>query len=140
MKRVRFARTVVVVAVGLGVILSTGSGVAAPAARSIPRGLMRAIRSRLGDGPIGFAARRVGNPEFGLRVALSADGTTALVSAPGLANDKGAAFVYHAADAGSWTSSSTPTAKLTSKATTAGNAFGDTIATWVSIETFGGGT
>jgi hypothetical protein len=44
---------------------------------------------------------------------LSADGTTALVSAYGVANEKGAVYIYHVSGADSWASSSTPAATLT---------------------------
>jgi len=128
MRRIRLAPTAAAVAIGVAVLLSTSSGLAAPGARSLPRGLARAIRARLGDGPIGFAARRAGNPDFGLRVSISNDGTTALVSAPGLANGKGAVYVYHAADAGSWTSSATPAATLTITATRHDLFFGQGVA------------
>jgi hypothetical protein len=63
---------------------------------------------------------------LGIREALSADGTTALVSAPG-ANDKGAVYVYHVASAGSWVSSGTPSAKLTSAAAGRYASFGDRV-------------
>lgn len=50
---------------------------------------------------------------FGVSVALSADGTTALVGAVGVDNDAGAAYVYHVSTAGSWATSAEPTATLT---------------------------
>src|SRR5205823_4858529 len=78
----------------------------------IPAGLADAIHARLGAGPIGFADSPTEHPLLGYSVAMSADGTTALVSAPGAGNQKGAAYIYHVASAGSWTSSSTPTATL----------------------------
>ena len=46
-----------------------------------------------------------GDPQMGTSVAVSADGTTALVAAPGVAKETGAVYVFHAAGAGSWTSS-----------------------------------
>ena len=49
---------------------------------------------------------------LGWSVAISADGTTAVVGAP-VVSGGGAAYVFHVADDGSWSSSSTPTATLT---------------------------
>src|SRR5579885_995102 len=60
--------------------------------------------------------------------SVSADGTTELVGAPGVAGGKGAVYVYHVSDAGSWTSSSTPVATLTSKAGKIGDALGYSVA------------
>jgi hypothetical protein len=54
-------------------------------------------------------------PRLGISVALSADGTTALVGARDAEHLKGAAYVFHVSDAGSWSSSKTPTATLTSQ-------------------------
>jgi hypothetical protein len=56
-----------------------------------------------------------GNEQLGGAVALSADGTTALVGAQfaGPTIQHGNAYIYHAAAAGSWASTSTPTATLT---------------------------
>src|SRR5205823_883332 len=48
-------------------------------------------------------------------VVMSADGTTALVSADGVGHFKGAAYVFHVSDGGSWASTATPTATLTNK-------------------------
>jgi hypothetical protein len=61
--------------------------------------------------------------------AVSADGTTVLVAAPGAAHGKGAAvYVYHVSDAGSWASSSTPAATLTNKGGRADDEFGVSVA------------
>jgi hypothetical protein len=49
-------------------------------------------------------------------MALSADGTTALVGAPGVNLTTGAAYVFQVADANSWVTSSLPGATLTVKA------------------------
>ena len=49
----------------------------------------------------------------GSSVALSANGTTALIGDPGLNNSSGAAYVFHTSAEDAWTSSSTPTAILT---------------------------
>lgn len=83
-------------------------------AQNIPAGLAEAIHVRLGAGTIrlGSAARRAGDPDLGLGVSLSADGTTALVGAPGVAGNKGAAYIFHASDAGSWSTRGTPVATL----------------------------
>ena len=57
----------------------------------------------------------VANDQMGRSVAISADGTTALVGAQGVSSNinLGAAYVFHVAGEGSWSSSSTPTAALT---------------------------
>src|SRR5437016_1643037 len=94
-----------------------GSGIgssAAPArgANRLPDTLAAAIQARFHARPIGFLARPPAHPEMGLRVAVSADGTTALVGAPGAGGGSGAVYVYHVASAGSWTSTSTPAATL----------------------------
>src|SRR5213595_3085344 len=96
----------------------TGSGLGSSGAavldtRGIPAGLADAIHARFGAGPItpGLASRATTEgPYFGWSVALSADGTTALVGAPGVGGNRGAAYVFHASDAGSWSSAATPTA------------------------------
>jgi hypothetical protein len=93
-----------------------GSSAAAPVRageRAIPAGLTDAIQARFGARRIAAQAKWPGHPNFGLEVALSADGTTALVAAPGDAL-KSEVYVYHAASAGAWASSSTPTATLSS--------------------------
>jgi hypothetical protein len=82
----------------------------------IPAGLADAIHGRFGAGLIRLAPGVPDQPEMGLRVALSADGTTALVAAPGVAGESGAVYVYHAASADAWSSSSTPAATLTGPA------------------------
>ena len=61
---------------------------------------------------------------LGFSVALSADGATALVGAFGVNSVQGAAYVFHVADAGSWATSSTPTAILTNGAGALGDQFG----------------
>jgi hypothetical protein len=83
-------------------------------APGVPAGLAGAIHARLGAGPIRLAPS-TGNPQsqLGWTVALSADGTTALVGAEGVRHGWGAVYVYHVSSAGSWVSSSTPAATLT---------------------------
>ena len=66
--------------------------------------------------------------EFGTSVALSADGTTALIGAPGVSSGTGAAYVFNVASEGSWASSSTPTATLTVPAGAADDYFGTSVA------------
>ena len=58
---------------------------------------------------------RVPNDVLGWNVAITADGATLLVGAPGVHSGTGAADVFHVTDASSWVSSSTPTATLTVK-------------------------
>ncbi len=57
-----------------------------------------------------------GEQELGGAVTLSADGTTALIGAPwaGPTVEHGNAYIFHAASEGSWATTSTPTATLTS--------------------------
>jgi hypothetical protein len=88
MNRVKVAITVVV-AVGIAVALS-GCG-------PVPPGLY------------------VGGYSVGQAAALSADGTTALVAAPGVTKNRGVVYVFHGSSAASWVSSSTPAATLTCK-------------------------
>ncbi len=111
------------IALVVAATLLTGSGVgsSADAARrtqAIPAALAAAIHARLGGGPIRLAARSTvdaADPELGIRVALSADGTTAIAGAPGVAENEGAAYIFHTSDAGSWSSSNVPTAVLSHK-------------------------
>jgi hypothetical protein len=53
---------------------------------------------------------------LGVGTALSADGATALLGAPEVRFETGAADVFHVSDASSWVSSSTPAAILTDSA------------------------
>jgi hypothetical protein len=124
-------------AVLMTVVFLPGAGVgsAATAARDaqkVPSGLAAAIQARFGSGRIpasltaairarfgagrassGWAARvSQPGPGLGVSISLSADGTTALVGAPGVAHSKGAAYIYHVTDAGSWVSTDMPTASL----------------------------
>jgi hypothetical protein len=77
------------------------------AASAIAVVLAAAFLTGSGAGASAVAAKPY---ELGQAVALSADGTTALVGAPG---GSGAAYIFHVSDAGSWSSSATPTATLT---------------------------
>ena len=52
----------------------------------------------------------------GNALGSSSDGATVLIGAPGVDWSTGTADVFHVADAGSWLTSSTPTAKLTNSA------------------------
>ena len=115
-----------VVASAIGVVATAaflpGSGLGSRAAvargaQGIPAGLAAAIHAQLGAGAIrsSSAARAQGGPYFGYEAAVSADGTTALVGAPGVDHKKGAAYIFHVSDAGSWSSSQTPTATLMNK-------------------------
>jgi hypothetical protein len=129
-RRVMQRRFVLTSAIALVVVAAflPGSGMGSSAAvrggqLAIPGGLADAIHARFGAGLIRQAAAAPPNkPEMGYSVALSADGTTALVAAPGLADDRGAVYVYHAASAGAWSSRSTPAATL--KAPSARGIFG----------------
>ena len=100
------------VAVLMAVALLPGSGLGASGAAAsraqagIRAGLARAIHARFGAATLraSSAASTAGDPYLGTAVAVSADGTTALVGAPGVGGGRGAAYIFHAADAGSWTS------------------------------------
>lgn len=80
----------------------------------IPGSLAHALNARFGASTVkvGAASDSRFPPNFGLRVSVSADGTTALVGAPGANGAQGAAYIYHATAAGSWTSMKAPTATL----------------------------
>jgi hypothetical protein len=65
-----------------------------------------------------------GEEELGGAVALSADGTTALVAAFGA----GAAYIFHTAAEGGWTSASSPGAVLTDGGTSTSNGLGWSVA------------
>ena len=93
-----------VIAVVMTAACLTGSGVGSSAVQvrgaqaGIPVGLAAAIHARLGLGPIRLADSPTEQPMLGFAVALSQDGTTALVSAPGAHNQNGAVYVYHVAN------------------------------------------
>jgi hypothetical protein len=116
-RRLLMASTIAVV---VAAAFAAGSGATSSRAtvrgiHGVPAGLAAAIHTRLGAGAIrssSGAAFRV-DPLLGYSVALSADGTTALVGARGAGGIAGAAYIFHSADAGSWSSQSTPTATLT---------------------------
>jgi PASTA domain len=105
-----------VIASGIAVVvmaaLLPGSGLGSRAVSlrgvrpGMPSGLAAAIRHASTYDP-GF-----GDPQLGTSVVLSADGTTALVGAPGVDKRVGAVYVFHVSSAGAWTSSATPTATL----------------------------
>ena len=66
--------------------------------------------------------------ESGSSVALSSDGTTAVVGAINAASGDGAAYVYHVANSGDWSSNPTPIATLTSSSNTVDDQFGFSVA------------
>ena len=66
--------------------------------------------------------------ELGSSVALSSDGTTALIGADGVNNGTGAAYVFQASAEDAWATTPTPTATLTSGSGSGGDAFGDSVA------------
>jgi hypothetical protein len=131
--------------------------VAAPAEAPVPAGLRAAIHRALGPGAVGMAAApmereptlatsdtpnatlsnsaaAVGDrPDqpvavaAGYSVALSADGATALVGAPAVSSNRGAAYVFRKG-AGSWATSDTPTATLTYEYGTSDDRFGSSVA------------
>ena len=84
-------------------------------------------------GPISTPAATLANSsassgQFGDSVALSSDGTTALIGAPLVKLDEGAAFVYEASSQSSWTSATTPTAALTNSAASPDDELGSSVA------------
>lgn len=127
-----------VMASAIGVVLTavflSGAGIGSSAAMArghheIPAGLAAAIHARFGPRPLRLADSPTEHPQLGEVVAMSADGTTALVSADGAGNGKGAVYIYHVADAESWVSSATPAATLSGTATTGiGEALGWNVA------------
>jgi hypothetical protein len=112
------AASAIAVVVTAACLPGSGVGRAAAAVRGIdtkiPAGLAVAIHARLGAGTIrsSLAALATSGPVLGYSVALSADGATALVGAPGVALDRGAAYIFHVSGAGSWSSSWSPAATL----------------------------
>jgi hypothetical protein len=117
-------RFVVASAIAVGVMAAflPGAGLGSPSAArlgahaGIPSALARAIEARTGVGTIRLSSQAYNpglyDPQMGTSVVLSADGKTALVGAPGVDKGKGAVYVFHVSDAGSWTSSATPNATL----------------------------
>jgi hypothetical protein len=65
---------------------------------------------------------------FGVSVALSADGTTAVVGADGAGTGTGAAYVYTAAAENAWSTTSTPSAVLSNAADAVNSYFGSSVA------------
>jgi hypothetical protein len=132
MKRVIAVSSIVVV-VSITALLP-GPGLASSVGRGIPAGLAAAIHARFGPAPLRLADSPTEHPQLGGAVAMSADGTTALVSADGAGNGKGAVYIYHVADAGSWVSSATPAATLSG---TAPHGLGETLGWNVALSADG---
>ncbi len=135
----RFVSASAIVAVVLAAFLpGLGRGSSPAAVRGahagIPSALVAAIHARIGAGAIRLSSQStyfdpaLGDPQMGTSVVLSADGTTALVGAPGVDKDKGAAYVFHSSSAGSWTSSATPGATLTPGGSKGLVGFGSSVA------------
>ena len=68
------------------------------------------------------------SPAWGYSVAMSADGTTALVGAFGANSFHGLAYVFNVSDEGSWATSSAATATLANLGDTANDWFGFSVA------------
>ncbi len=64
---------------------------------------------------------------FGSSIALSADGTTAIVGGMGFNASTGVAYVYHAASEAAWSSSSVPEATLIDPGAVSGDYFGSSV-------------
>ncbi len=65
---------------------------------------------------------------FGWSVAMSGDGTTALVGAPDVGSGTGAAYIFHVTSEGSWATSSSPAATLSYSGGADGDQFGASVA------------
>jgi len=134
MRRRLILASAIALVLAAAVLPGSGVGSSATVARharlGIPAGLADAIHARFGARAI--RSRSTASPwldtDLGLAVALSADGTTALVGAPGVASRKGAAYIFHASDAGSWSSSGKPVATLTKNHGSSGDEFGTAVA------------
>src|SRR5947208_1061312 len=114
MNRVIAASSIVVV-VAFATAFSAGPGMASS---GVPAGLVGAIHAQLGTGSVSMSSVGGSPPPqayMGYTGSLSAEGTTALVGAPGAVGG-GAAYIFHVSDAGSWSSSSVPAATLTNGA------------------------
>jgi hypothetical protein len=132
MQRRLLMASVLALVVTAGFLPGSGFGSAAArvsGAQAIPAGLAAAIHARLGGFAIrsSSAASSSGDPYLGQSVSLSADGTTALVGARGVGGT-GAAYIFRASDAGSWSSSALPAATLTKAHEVAQGGFGDAVA------------
>jgi hypothetical protein len=80
--------------------------------------------------PAAILSSSAGTPlaEFGASVALTPDGTTALIGAPLFNDYKGAAYVFHVSSEGAWSSTSTPAATLSSSTAVTEDEFGASVA------------
>ena len=78
------------------------------------------------SGPVAILTNGNGAPGdvFGISIALSADGTTAIIGAERVNSSAGAAYVFHVSSENSWANSSAPTATLTKATGRAGDYFG----------------
>ena len=75
------------------------------------------------------------NDDFATSVALSADGTTALIGADDLNSDIGAAYVFHVGSESAWSSSATPSPTAT--LTVADGATGDSLGSSLTLSADG---
>lgn len=111
------------------------------ATAAVPSGLAGAIHAALGSGPITPTWSTTSSPaatltnssgsstdELGFSVAISSDGTTAVVGAPAVNSSEGAAYVFHASSAGAWKSSAIPVATLTDGNSGKVDDFGESVA------------
>ena len=108
---------------GRGRELVTGNGL------RVPRRWRRIVGHLFGtDSHTDQLGRRFGS-EFGISVALTADGTTTVIGAEGVSSSTGRqAYVFHVAGEGAWATSSAPTATLTNSAGASDDAFGSSVA------------
>jgi hypothetical protein len=64
---------------------------------------------------------------LGQSIALSSDGTTALLGAPGVSSGAGAAYVYQASAENAWAAATSPTNTLTNSSGAAGDGLGTSV-------------
>lgn len=111
--------TAIAVVVTMALLPGSGIGSSVPAVHGaqVPAALAAAIHARFGAGAIrsGSIAAPEDGPMLGYSVSLSADGTTALVGAPGDWDTTGSAYVFRVSGAGSWATTATPAATLLDK-------------------------
>ncbi len=135
----------IAVLAALGALVPSRPALASPSAASpaagpaspVPAGLARVIHARLGAGPVWTSTStptaklsdHAGpNSTLGYSVALSSDGTTALVGDWGVNDGRGAAFIFHTTAEDAWSTKYTATAKLTDAAGPAGATLGISVA------------
>jgi PASTA domain-containing protein/List-Bact-rpt repeat protein/FG-GAP repeat protein len=138
--RARLSRAAIaaVVVVAGGLVSGAGPSEARPATapqQPAPAGLLQAIRSQVAapasatSTPTASLSGTNGSAGgFGLSVAFSADGTTAIVGAPNEDGGTGAAYIFHSTPEGGWSSSGLPATRLTDGNQGSRDDFGKSVA------------